>query len=172
MNEGASSPWTKVLALVFALFLGWNAGVGARIVWRHSPGAEDLRAALSWNEEQRVEHWLERSEKLYGFRSGYPVEILDVVRTHVPADGILNAMGSFQEPAAGVFPMIQALCYPRLVVPLADVPAGWPRTDADYDARIHVLEFGEQRGRDLTPTFHKVVEGEDYVLWRCREDPP
>jgi len=174
----------RLASVAFVAFLGWNAGVGGRMLLREvTPSdAADWKAALTLGERQRVERWLARNEARYGFRPGYPLELLERIETLVPEDGIVNLMGPFPhtengvivgaDPAAGVFPILQALCYPRLFQPLLEIPPGWPRGAEDYDPRIHILTFAAERSCELGPTFERIARGPDYVLWRCREGPP
>ncbi len=153
--------------------LGWSALAGARQTARALDlPADDWRAALTLGERARIERWLTANEARYGFRPGYALELLRTLERDVPHDGIVSAVGSFREPAAGVFPMLQALSYPRLFLALPALPAGWPRSRADYDPRQFVLAFGTERPRELPAAFERVSEGVDWELWRCREGPP
>jgi len=171
--ERASRPLTRLATLAFTLFLAWNAGALARTAWGELDAPlERWRAALTLGERERVERWLAENEPRYGFRSGYPLELLRLIERAVPPDGVVHVLGSFRDPLAGVFPMLQALCYPRLFQPLFAMPADWPRSAEDYDPRIHVLAFGAGRPADLGPAFVRVESGAEWELWRCREGPP
>lgn len=167
-------PATRVASLAFAAFLGWNAGALVRGPWRElDVPRERWRAALTLGERERVERWLSENETRYGFRAGYPVELLRAIEHEVPLDGVVNALVPSAPPAcAGMFPMLQALCFPRQFLPLSSIPADWPRSAQDYDPRIYILACGPQRPADLAPTFLPVVAGADWDLWRCREGPP
>lgn len=162
----------RLLALAFALFWGWNALSGALWSARQlDVPRERWRAALTLDEEQRAERWLRENEGRYGFRTGYPLDLLHALRELVPEDAVVTVVGSFQERAAGGFPLLQALCFPRRFEPLIDMPEGWPRSAADYDPRIHVVTFGSGAGRDLSESFVRLAGADDWTLWRCREGP-
>lgn len=162
----------RLLALGFALFWGWNALSGALWAARElDVPAERWRAALTLDEDQRVERWLRENEERYHLRPGYALELLHALRQLVPEDARISVVGSFQEREGGVFPLLQALCFPRLFDPLVDLPAGWPRSARDYDPLIHVVTFGSGAGRDLSATFVRLAGAADWTLWRCREAP-
>jgi hypothetical protein len=168
-----SRPATRLATCACAAFLAWNAGALARGTWSElAVPLERWRAALTLDERERVERWLAENEPRYGFRPGWPLELLRLIERAVPADSVVHVLGSFREPAAGVFPMLQALCQPRLFEPLFAMPADWPRSPEDYDPRVHVLAFGAERPADLSPAFVRVESGVDWDLWRCREGPP
>lgn len=170
---GAPRPVTRLATLAFAAFLAWNAGALVRASWGElGAPLERWRAALTLDERERVERWLAENEPRYGFRPGCPLELLRLIERAVPLDGVVHVLGSFREAQAGVFPILQALCYPRLFEPLFAMPADWPRSAEDYDPRIHVLAFGAERPAELAPAFVRVESGVDWDLWRCREGPP
>lgn len=173
-SPGASSGRGRVLTFAFAAFLAWNAGLGGRSLWRAVALVPNSswHAALTLDEDERIHRWLKENEGRYSFRDGYPVELLELLEAQTPEDAVISIMGSIQDPSAGVFPFLQALLFPRFFQVLVDIPEGWPKTAADWDPRIHVLEFGPERGRELDGIFVKIAEGEDYDLWRCREEPP
>ena len=167
--------WLRWLAAaLLAFLLGWNALLGAKLAFEASVPREprDLVHALTWGERERIDQWLARSEPAYGLPAGYGRAVLEAVERHVPPDGTLVACGPFREPTWRIFPVVQALCYPRLVEALEAFPSGWPARPEDYDPRIHVATFGTTLDLDLAPSFERLEAHEHFALWRCREGPP
>lgn len=129
--------------------------------------AADLRAALTLDEEARIERELARWEHQAGLPPGREVLLYRAVRDHVPAGATVHFVAGRELKPALAFTHLFVLLYPRRFVATPAVPPDW-RTLLRRDPDLWLLELDQPETPGLGEVFEPIAAGEDFRLWRCR----
>lgn len=156
----------QALLVLFVLWRGSAAAIElGREVLATKPG--DLRAALTLDEEARIERELARWERQGGLAVGWEYALFRAVRAHVPETAVVHFIATRELRPALAFTHFFVLLYPRRFHHDPAIPAEW-RTLLRRDQGLFLLEVEQPETPGLEEVFELVASGEGFRLWRCR----
>jgi hypothetical protein len=156
----------RLAAALVALYLAWcGLRAGTSVLGElASADPAELRAALALGERERLARELGRWEAVLPV--GREDAVLAALERDVAPGETVFFYGRRELAPAMAFGHLHVAAYPRLVLELQEIPAGWNPLRVEPDRRIHFLEFERQAPGLAELGFERTAGGDGWALWK------